>query len=169
MFNINAQNNNPYTFVNYLNYLYSSNTNNRVKQNFLNKSNLKDYGPAPIVINIEEITRLNSNYRIALWTGKYLQITLMCIEVGEEIGLELHSDLDQFIMIEQGEGLVKMGDSKDDLCFKRNVCEKDACVIPAGKWHNLINVGNTPIKLYSIYAPPQHKKGTVHIFKDDEK
>ena len=169
MYNFKDKNNNPYTFVNYLNYLYSSNTNNRVKQNFLNKSDLKDHGPAPFVINIEEITKLNSNYRIALWTGEYLQITLMCINVDEEIGLEVHSNLDQFVRIEQGEGIVKIGDSKDNLNFKRNVCENDVFVIPAGKWHNLTNVGNIPIKLYSIYAPPQHKKGTVHIFKEDEK
>ncbi len=125
----------------------------------------KDYGPEPFVININEASKENDNFRTALWTGKHLQVTLMSIPVGEEIGLEIHPNLDQFIRIEAGEGLVKMGDKKDKLYFQEKVSDDFAIVIPAGKWHNLINTGNIPIKLYSIYAPPQHPFGTVHKTK----
>lgn len=124
-----------------------------------------DYGPEPFVININEASKENDNFRTALWTGKHLQVTLMSIPVGEEIGLEIHPTLDQFLRIEAGEGLVKMGDKKDKLYFQEKVYDEFAIMIPAGKWHNVINTGNVPIKLYSIYAPPQHPFGTVHKTK----
>lgn len=128
---------------------------------------LKDYGPEPFVVNIEKAAEQNNNFRTALWTGSHLQITLMSIGVGEDIGLEMHPNVDQFIRIEEGQGLVLMGDKKDNLDFQRRVYEDYAFVIPAGKWHNLINTGNKPIKLYSIYAPPQHPHGTIHKTKKD--
>ena len=128
---------------------------------------LKDYGPEPFVIDIEKATLQNNNFRTALWTGCHLQLTLMSINVGEDIGLEKHPDLDQFIRIEQGEGIVKMGDSKHNLDFQARVSDDYAIIIPAGKWHNLINTGCVPLKLYSIYAPPQHPFGTVHKTKED--
>mgnify|MGYP005834590447 CR=1 FL=1 len=128
---------------------------------------LKDYGPEPFVVNIDAATKQNNNFRTALWTGRYLQLTLMSINVGEDIGLEIHPNLDQFVRIEEGQGLVKMGDRKDRLDFQRKVYDDYAFIIPAGKWHNLINTGNTPLKLYSIYAPPQHPYGTVHETKAD--
>lgn len=128
--------------------------------------NLKDYGPNPFVINIEDATKANSNFRTTLWTGQNLQLTLMTINVGEDIGLESHPHLDQFIRIEEGEGLVKMGSTKDNLDFQKNVSDGFAIFIPAGKWHNLINTGYKPIKLYSIYAPPQHPYNTVHETKE---
>lgn len=127
---------------------------------------LKDYGPEPFVIDIEEATKQNDNYRTALWTGKHLQVTLMSIKVGGDIGLEVHHDVDQFIRIEEGQGIVQMGDSKDNLNFRENVYDDFAFVIPAGKWHNLTNTGDEPIKLYTIYAPPQHPHGTVHETKE---
>ncbi|WP_343216299.1 cupin domain-containing protein [Clostridium frigoris] len=126
---------------------------------------LNDYGPEPFVINIEKATVQNNNFRTALWTGTHLQLTLMSINVGEDIGLEVHPNLDQFIRIEEGQGLVKMGDRKDMLYFQEKVYDDFAFIIPAGKWHNLINTGKKPLKLYSIYAPPQHPKGTVHETK----
>lgn len=135
--------------------------------NFSNEPKLKDYGPKPFAVNIEEATKQNDTFRTALWTGKYLQLTLMSINVGEDIGLEIHPDHDQFIRIEDGEGLVKMGCRKDMLNFQARVCDGFAFIIPAGTWHNLINTGNKPIKLYSIYAPPQHPHGTVHKTKAD--
>jgi mannose-6-phosphate isomerase-like protein (cupin superfamily) len=128
---------------------------------------LKDYGPNPFAVNIEEAAKQNNNFRIALWTGKHLQLTLMSINVGEDIGLEIHPDLDQFIRIEEGQGLVKMGDKKDSLDFQANVRDDFVFMIPAGKWHNLINTGYKPLKLYSIYAPPQHPFGTVHKTKKE--
>jgi len=118
-------------------------------------------------VNIEEVTKQNNNFRTVLWTGTHLQLTLMSINPGEDIGLEVHPNLDQFIRIEEGQGLVKMGDRKDKLNFQAAVYDDIAFIIPAGKWHNLINTGYKPLKLYSIYAPPQHPYGTVHKTKAD--
>ena len=112
-----------------------------------------DYGPEPLIVNIDRFSKLNSNYRTALWTGRHLQVTLMSIKVGGDIGLEMHPNLDQFIRVESGYGLVKMGDSKDKLNVQKRVDGNYAILIPAGTWHNLINLGNRPLKLYSIYAP----------------
>ncbi len=127
---------------------------------------LKDYGPEPFVVNINEVTKQNDHFRTTLWTGTHLQLTLMSIDVGEDIGLEIHPELDQFIRIEEGQGLVQMGDRKDRLYFQQKVYDDFAFIIPAGKWHNLINTGCKPLKLYSIYAPPQHPFGTVHETKE---
>ncbi|MGI6227794.1 MAG: cupin domain-containing protein, partial [Peptococcales bacterium] len=128
---------------------------------------LKDYGSEPFVINIEEATTQNANFRTALWTGNHLQLTLMSLRVGEDIGLEMHPDVDQFIRIERGQGLVQMGNSRNNLDFQRRVYDDYVILIPAGKWHNLINTGNQPLKLYSIYAPPEHPHGTIHKTKAD--
>lgn len=128
---------------------------------------LRDYGPVPITVDIEQATKGNNTFRTALWTGKHLQLTLMSINVGDDIGLEMHPDVDQFLRIEQGDGLVKIGDRQDNLYFQKRVGPSDAILVPAGTWHNLVNAGNVPLKLYSIYAPPQHPWGTVHITKAD--
>lgn len=127
---------------------------------------LKDYGPKPFVVDIREAAVQNNNFRTALWTGQHFQITLMSIGVGEDIGLEIHPDVDQFIRIEQGQGLIAMGTGKDKLDFQRPVRVNHVIVIPAGKWHNVINTGCIPLKLYSIYAPPEHPHGTVHRTKE---
>ncbi|TAH74848.1 MAG: cupin domain-containing protein [Anaerolineaceae bacterium] len=126
-----------------------------------------DQGPNPYVTNIHEAALRNDTFRTALWTGEHLQLTLMSINVCDDIGLEMHPDVDQFLRIEHGQGLVMMGDSKDNLCYQQRVCEDYVIFVPAGTWHNLINTGNTPIKLYSIYAPPNHPHGTVHVTKED--
>jgi mannose-6-phosphate isomerase-like protein (cupin superfamily) len=128
---------------------------------------LTDYGPKSFVVNINEATKQNNTYRTALWTGTHLQVTLMSLNVGEDIGLEMHPNVDQFLRIEQGQGIVQMGKSKDNLTFERNVYDDSAIMIPAGTWHNLTNTGNIPLKLYSIYAPPNHPFGTVHVTKAD--
>ena len=143
---------NPYNYMNYYN---------------MNPNYIRDYGPEPFVMNINEVTKQNNNFRTALWTGNHLQVTLMSINVGESIGLEMHPDVDQFIRIEQGYGLVQMGNNKNNLNFDKKVYDDFAIIIPAGKWHNLTNIGNVPIKLYSIYAPPNHPKGTIHRTKAD--
>jgi mannose-6-phosphate isomerase-like protein (cupin superfamily) len=127
--------------------------------------NLKDYGPQPYVVNIEQATTQNNTYRTALWTGCHLQVTLMSINVGEDIGLEIHPKVDQFIRIEEGQALVQMGTSKDNLDYEEKVYDDFAIMIPAGKWHNVINIGNEPLKLYAIYAPPEHPRDTVHETK----
>lgn len=131
-----------------------------------NRFESTDFGPAPFVTDIERATLRNPNFRTALWTGEHLQLTLMSIPIGGEIGLEVHNDTDQFLRLESGNGLVKMGSSPDRLNYQANVKDGYVILIPAGTYHNLINTGNTPIKLYSIYAPPQHPRGTVHKTKE---
>ncbi|MDR2903232.1 MAG: cupin domain-containing protein [Clostridiales bacterium] len=124
-----------------------------------------DFGPTPFVVDINKATLHNDTFRTALWTGNHLQLTLMSIPIGESIGLEMHPHVDQFLCIEEGQGLVQMGSSKDHLQFKQPAFNDFAIFIPAGTWHNLTNTGNRPIKLFSIYAPPNHPWGTVHQTK----
>jgi mannose-6-phosphate isomerase-like protein (cupin superfamily) len=121
-----------------------------------------DQGPNPFVTDIEELTVNNTNFRTAQWTGTYLQLTTMSIEVGGEVGLEVHEDTDQFLRVEQGKAKVVMGPS-EEVQDKEWVAEDDwAIFVPAGTWHNIINIGDEPLKLYSIYAPSHHALGTVH-------
>lgn len=129
--------------------------------------NLQDYGSQPFVVNIEEATKGNNTFRTAVWTGDHLQVTVMSIKPGEDVGLEVHPNVDQFIRLEEGEGLVQMGETKDKVTFQRRVADDDAIMVPAGIWHNLINTGGEAIKLYTIYAPPEHPFGTVHQTKAD--
>ncbi len=126
-----------------------------------------DYGPEPFVADIARAVCENENFRTALWTGTHLQTTLMSIPAGGEVGLESHPNLDQFLSVEEGYGLVKMGMDKNRLNYQVNAGPGYAIFVPAGTWHNLINTGGRPIKLYSIYAPPQHPHGTVHRNKAD--
>jgi len=127
----------------------------------------EDFGPCPYVADIEKATLENPFFRKALWTGKHLQLTLMCIPPCGEIGLEMHPNLDQFLRLEQGEGMVMMGEKQKCLKFMRKVEANSAVFIPAGTWHNLVNTGDEPIKLYSIYAPVQHPAGTIQCTKAD--
>lgn len=129
-------------------------------------TDLTDHGPAPFVTNIEQATLANENYRTALWTGSNMQLTLMTIQPGHDIGLEVHEDHDQFLRIESGEATVYMGDSETEL-ETTQASDDDAVFVPAGKWHNLVNTGSEPLKLYSIYAPAEHPHGTVHPTKED--
>lgn len=129
------------------------------------QAGIRDYGPSPFTININHAAKQNNTYRTALWTGKHLQVTLMSIRPGEDIGLEIHPNIDQFLRIEQGQGIVQMGKRKEQLNFVRRVMEDSAIMVPAGTWHNVTNTGAIPLKLYSIYAPPQHPRGTVHPTK----
>lgn len=146
-------------------YYSSSSASEHSWSPFYRANKIEDYGPRPFVINIEEATKRNNNYRTALWTGNHLQVTLMCINVGEDIGLEVHPEVDQFLRIEEGEGLVQMGDKKEHLNFQEKVHDNDAILVPAGTWHNVINSGKKPLKLYTIYAPPNHPHGTVQATK----
>ncbi len=131
------------------------------------KIELKDFGLQPYTVNIEEATLQNTNYRTALWTGKTLQVTLMEIPVGSDIGLEVHPNIDQFLRLEAGQGRVQMGDSEDNLTFDQEISDDWAVMVPAGQWHNITNTGDTPLKIYSIYAPPEHPHGAVHQTKAD--
>jgi len=125
-----------------------------------------DQGPEPFVSDIEQSTLENENFRTTLWTGSNLQVTLMSIQPGHEIGREIHEEHDQFLRIEKGQVTVYMESDKEQLqVWQAKV--NDAVIVPAGTWHNLVNSGDTPLKLYSIYAPPQHPHGTVHATKEE--
>lgn len=127
-------------------------------------TDIKDYGPNPLVVNIEDITTQNDTFRTALWTGSYMQATLMAIQPGDSIGLEVHNDHDQFLRIEAGKAKVSMGPGQDQLS-EYDAEDDFAIFVPAGQWHDVTNVGDEPLKLYSIYSPAEHPHGTVHIDK----
>lgn len=124
-----------------------------------------DSGPNPYVTDIEQATLNNDRYRSTLWTGNNLQMTVMSIPAGSDIGLEVHSDGDQFLRVEAGRARVQMGPSADQLDFDREVGDDWAILVPAGSWHNVTNIGDGPLKLYALYAPPEHASGTVHDTK----
>ncbi len=127
----------------------------------------KHFEKEPLVFNINCCSKNNNYFRTALWTGEHLQITLMSIPCGCDIGKEIHTDVDQFIKIQQGTAKVVMGKCENEPELCRAADANSGVVIPAGYWHNIINTGNTPLKLYSIYAPPQHPYDTVHKTKKD--
>jgi mannose-6-phosphate isomerase-like protein (cupin superfamily) len=111
--------------------------------------------------SIEKQTMENTYFRQVLFTGKHAQLVVMCLRPGEEIGNEVHPTVDQFFRIEQGEAEFVF-DEKE----KRLVHDGDAIVVPAGTYHNVINASKTtPLKLYTIYSPPNHPDGTVHKTK----
>ncbi len=141
--------------------MYFNNYNNK----YFSPMQISDYGPEPFVTNLEAAAHQNQNFRAALWTGRHLQATLMTIR--DEIGLEMHGNLDQFLYITSGQGRVMMGQNKDNLNYQTVVGKGYAIFIPAGTWHNLVNIGSMPIKLYSIYAPVQHPYGTVHRTREE--
>jgi mannose-6-phosphate isomerase-like protein (cupin superfamily) len=117
--------------------------------------------------NIEQATTTNSTFRTVLFSGKAMQLTVMSVAPGEDIGVEMHEHTDQFLRVEAGSARVVMGPSKDELDEIHELTRDWVVIVPAGTWHNVINTGNEPLKLYSIYAPPQHPPGTVHATKAD--
>jgi mannose-6-phosphate isomerase-like protein (cupin superfamily) len=123
---------------------------------------IEDIGPEPQTFDLERATVENANYRSVAWTGKYLQLTLMSIPVGGDVGLEAHPETDQFLRVDAGRGRVQMGPAEDRLDFEREVGDGWAIFVPAGTWHNVINIGDEPLQLYAIYAPVHHAPGRVH-------
>lgn len=115
--------------------------------------------------DIEDATRTNETFRTVLFTGRHLQMTVMRLQPGEEIGLEMHDDLDQFIRIEEGRARVTFGPSKDQVAETHDVEDDWAVIIPGGTWHNVTNTGDGDLRLYSLYTPPEHPEGTVHRTK----
>lgn len=126
-----------------------------------------DHGPKPYVTNIGQTALQNSNFRTAVWTGCHLQMTVMCIPPCGEIGLEVHEDTDQLIRVEQGTAAVKIGKCVNQPDFQQNICKGDTVFIPAGTWHNVVNIGRNALKVSSVYAPPNHRRGTIHPTKAD--
>lgn len=134
---------------------------------FQNSSHMADHGPSPFCANILCASQANPNYRTAFWTGCYLQMTLMEIPRCGDIGLEVHPNTDQLIRVEAGQAMVRMGCSREQLDIQCSLGVDHAVFVPAGTWHNVINTGNCPLKLSTVYAPPHHPRGTVHRTKED--
>ncbi|WP_100812018.1 MULTISPECIES: cupin domain-containing protein [unclassified Microbacterium] len=128
---------------------------------------ITDNGPHPNAFDIESATRQNENYRTVAWTGKFLQVTLMSIPVGESIGLESHPGTDQFLRVDAGRGRAVMGPAKDQLDFEQDVSDGWSVQVPAGTWHDVINTGTAPLRLYTIYAPSHHALGAVQPTSED--
>ena len=124
-----------------------------------------DVGPDPLVFNVDKIAIENNNFRTVIWTGDNLQVTVMSINVGKDIGAEIHPDTDQFIKIVSGRAKILIGSSAQDYYYQRIVDSSFAIIIPAGVWHNIENMGDNPLKLYSIYAPPHHPHGILNTEK----
>jgi mannose-6-phosphate isomerase-like protein (cupin superfamily) len=117
------------------------------------------------VDDIEGATLANDTFRTVLHTGEHLQLTVMRLAPGEDIGREVHPDRDQFLRIESGTGRVEFGRSEDVVDETHDVQSDWAVIVPAGVWHNLVNSGEDELKLYSLYAPPEHPAGTIHRTK----
>lgn len=123
---------------------------------------ITDNGPQANSFDIETATCENTTYRTVAWTGRYLQVTLMSIPVGESIGLEVHEETDQFLRVDAGRGRCVMGPAEDDLTYSQDVEDGWSIQVPAGTWHDVINTGDEPLRLYAIYAPTHHAQGKVH-------
>jgi mannose-6-phosphate isomerase-like protein (cupin superfamily) len=108
--------------------------------------------------DIEKLTEKNKKFRKVLFTGKFAQLVVMCLQPGEEIGNEIHNTVDQFFRIEEGKAKFVFNESEEHL-----VHDGDAVIVPAGTFHNVINASSKePLRLYTIYSPPNHPDGTVH-------
>lgn len=112
---------------------------------------------------IEKLTEKNKNFRQVLFTGKHLQLVVMCLQPEEEIGNEVHEDVDQFFRIEKGSARFVINNTEEHL-----VGAGDAVVVPAGAYHNVINASSAKkLKLYTVYTPPEHPDGTIHKTKEE--
>ncbi len=120
-----------------------------------------DIGPDPQSFDLEAATLANTTYRTVAWSGRYLQLTLMSIPPGDDIGLEAHPETDQFLRLDGGRGRVQMGPAEDQLEFDQEVEDGWAILVPAGTWHNVTNIGDEPMQVYAVYAPVHHAPGIV--------
>lgn len=122
---------------------------------------IEDIGPQPQTFDIESATKANTDYRSVAWSGRYLQLTLMSIPPGGDIGLEAHPETDQFLRLDAGSGRLQIGPAKDQLSFDREISDGWCALVPAGSWHNITNTGTTPMQVYAIYAPVHHAPNKV--------
>ena len=113
---------------------------------------------SPLGFDIEAATRNNLNYRQVVWTGNRIQIVIMSLQPGKDIGLETH-DGPQFIRVETGSGIGHLGN------IDYQLKDGSVLVIPDGIWHNVTNTGITPLRLYTIYSPPEHARGLIQVTK----
>ncbi|MBO4473115.1 MAG: cupin domain-containing protein [Clostridia bacterium] len=119
------------------------------------------------VVYIRKATLFNDYFRREMWTGEHMQITVMSVPVGGEVGKEIHEDLDQLLVVEQGTAAVFMGESAETMSFVGEATEGAGILVPSGRYHNVVNDGREPLKLYSVYAPPKHPIGTAQRTKAD--
>ena len=115
--------------------------------------------------DIERATLDNENFRTVVFTGTHTQLTLMRLRPGEEIGWEAHPHLDQFLRLEQGRARAEFGRTESSVEQRDEVGDGWAFVVPAGVWHNVVNIGDEDVRLYSLYSPPEHPDGTIHRTK----
>jgi mannose-6-phosphate isomerase-like protein (cupin superfamily) len=141
----------------------------KTKQSMCDSCEVKcknEHGGEVFVTNVGRMAYRNENFRESIWTGNCLQMTLMSIPVGKDIGVEIHGDTDQYIRVEHGNAVAFFGEHEDCLDKKYKLCAGDAIFVPAGTWHNIINVGRCSLKLSSVYAPPHHPRCTVEKRKN---
>lgn len=117
--------------------------------------------------DIEHATLENATFRTVVFTGEHMQLTVMSIPPGEDIGREVHSDRDQFLRVEQGSARVELSTTEERVDETHDVEADWAMIVPAGVWHNVVNTGGGELKVYSLYSPPEHPDGTVHATKAD--
>ena len=117
--------------------------------------------------DIERETLGNGTFRTVVFGGEHIQLTVMRLAPGEDIGAEVHEDRDQFIRVEEGQARLELGQSADEMDERHDVQDDWAFIVPAGVWHNLVNTGAADLKLYSLYSPPEHPDGAVHRTKAD--
>lgn len=117
--------------------------------------------------DIEAATLSNEDFRRVLFTGEHVQLTVMRLAPGADVGREVHPHLDQFIRIEAGRARLELGRSADTVDERHDVGDDWAFVVPAGTWHNVVNTGDGDLRLYSLYTPPEHPPETVHRTKAD--
>lgn len=112
--------------------------------------------PSPAVLDLSQVAEQSDNYRDVIWTGRFLQMTTMTIKRNKSIGLEVHKDTDQMLLVQSGRGLVSFSATKGGSVTEYVVGEGHVILVPAGTWHNVLNIGRSRLKLASFYAPPHH-------------
>lgn len=135
--------------------------------NVCDKKCKNEHGGEVYSLNVVKNAKKNNNFRESIWTGRYLQMTLMSIACSHDIGVEMHEDTDQYIRVEHGYAMALTGCERNCLNNRVKLCAGDAIFIPAGTWHNIVNIGRCDLKLSSVYAPPHHPKCTVHKYRPD--
>ena len=120
-----------------------------------------DRGGEALILPLGRYVTENNDYRRVLYTGEHLQLAEMCIPVGDHIGGEKHPTTDQLLSVLEGVGAVYVGTGSEDATLIGTASHGDVILIPAGYFHDLVNVGRSPLRLFSVYAPPEHPFGTV--------